>query len=170
MLQMQVKASPQQKRTPDSNAVSLSCCHRLLGHLVVSCSSQSITIIQQKQYLQPCLSRAALPLTGVPATFACLEGMCPCALVHRSGQIPILHSMKLPCRAKFPLVEIFWPLQTSPGKISPRQPGFACQLSQLWRHRHRPRGRSEQAEPASAYRRKPERQRKRRSSEQVEKS
>ncbi len=68
---------------PDSNAVSLSCCHRLLGHLVVSCSLQSITTKQHTQYLQPCRSRAALPLTGFLATYACSEGMCPCVLLHR---------------------------------------------------------------------------------------
>ncbi len=84
-----------------------------------------------------------------------------------SGQFPILH---LPCRAKLPSLKFSWPLQASLGKIPPQQLGFACQLSQLWRHRHRPRGRSERAEPTSAYCRKPERQRKCRSSEQVEKS
>ncbi len=96
-----------------------------------------------------------------------------CALVcfcTASGQVSILQLLRLPCRANCPLVDILWPLQASLGKISPQQPGFACQLSQLWRHRHRPRGRSEQAKPTSAYRRKPERQRKRRSSKQVEKA
>ena len=87
-----------------------------------------------------------------------------------SGQLFISYLLSLRCRAKFPLVEFSWPLQASPGKISPWQPGFACQLSKLWRHRHRPRGHSEQAEPTSAHRRKSERQRQRRSSKQVEKS
>jgi len=79
MLQMKVKASPQQKRTLQIPMQSLSST---VGHLVFSCSLQNITTKQHPQYLQPCRSQAALPVTDFQATYACSEGMCPCVLLH----------------------------------------------------------------------------------------
>ena len=157
------KSGPFQILMQSACLLVVDCWAILLFHARCKASPRNSTpnTFSHVVHKQLCLQQVSQPRMLAPKVCA---HMC---FRTTSGQVSILQSLRLPCRANFPLVKIRWPLQASPGQISP---GFACQLSRLWRHRHRPRGRSEQAEPTSAYRRKPERQRQRRSSKQVEKS